>query len=259
MPEPIMYPPGTFCWADLGTTDVESTKTFYAELFGWKINETHVGSWTYIKYTRDDKDVAALYQIIEGQLEKGYPVAWIAYMAVDNVDEYAEKIKALGGKILRGPFDVSDQGRTISLIDPTGATFYLWQAGKHKGAGLVNKPGAITWYELATHDAVKARAFYTQLLGWEAETQTIDGELYTIFTNNGRKVAGMVKLTEPNTKPHWRIYFSVEDCDATIRKAITLGGEVSVTTTNISGIGDFAVLRDPQGVGFGITARFSLD
>ncbi len=259
MQDPIIYPHGTFCWADLGTTNVESTKTFYAELFGWEIDETIVGSWTYIKYTIDNKEVAALYNIIEEQIEKGYPVAWIAYIAVDNVDNHVKKIKALGGKILRGPFDVSDQGRTISLQDPTGATFYLWQAAKHKGAGQVNKPGTVTWYELATNDVVKARTFYTQLLGWEAETQTINGELYTIFTSNGRKVAGMVKLTEPSTKPHWRIYFSVEDCDVTIRKAIALGGEVSVTTTSISNMGDFAVLRDPQGIGFGITTSFFID
>ena len=29
------YAPGTFCWTDLGTTDVDGAKAFYGDLFGW--------------------------------------------------------------------------------------------------------------------------------------------------------------------------------------------------------------------------------
>lgn len=29
------YAPGTFCWTDLGTTDVDGAKAFYTGLFGW--------------------------------------------------------------------------------------------------------------------------------------------------------------------------------------------------------------------------------
>jgi predicted enzyme related to lactoylglutathione lyase len=30
------YEPGTFCWADLATTDPAGAKAFYASLFGWE-------------------------------------------------------------------------------------------------------------------------------------------------------------------------------------------------------------------------------
>ena len=29
------YPPGSFCWAELATTDLEAAKKLYCELFGW--------------------------------------------------------------------------------------------------------------------------------------------------------------------------------------------------------------------------------
>ena len=29
------YVPGTPCWVDLGTTDLEGAKSFYGDLFGW--------------------------------------------------------------------------------------------------------------------------------------------------------------------------------------------------------------------------------
>jgi len=31
------YPPGTFSWSDLGTTDRDAARAFYGELFGWLV------------------------------------------------------------------------------------------------------------------------------------------------------------------------------------------------------------------------------
>ena len=36
MGERESYAPGTFCWADLGTTDVEAATAFYGDVFGWE-------------------------------------------------------------------------------------------------------------------------------------------------------------------------------------------------------------------------------
>jgi len=35
MPEITEHSPGSFCWVDQGTTDLEKAKAFYAALFGW--------------------------------------------------------------------------------------------------------------------------------------------------------------------------------------------------------------------------------
>ena len=36
MGERETYAPGTFCWADLGTTDADAAKAFYTGVFGWE-------------------------------------------------------------------------------------------------------------------------------------------------------------------------------------------------------------------------------
>src|ERR687896_85296 len=36
MGERDSYAPGTFCWADLGTTDADAAKAFYTRVFGWE-------------------------------------------------------------------------------------------------------------------------------------------------------------------------------------------------------------------------------
>ena len=37
------YTPGTFCWAELATSDQDGAKAFYAELFGWESDDRPVG------------------------------------------------------------------------------------------------------------------------------------------------------------------------------------------------------------------------
>ena len=54
--------------------------------------------------------------------------------------------------MLLDPFDVFDAGRMTIAQDPTGATFGVWQAGKHIGAELANEPGTMNWNECQTRD-----------------------------------------------------------------------------------------------------------
>jgi len=39
MSERTSYTPGTPCWVELATPDVEAAESFYGELFGWEIPE----------------------------------------------------------------------------------------------------------------------------------------------------------------------------------------------------------------------------
>lgn len=246
----LQHPSHTFSWVDLGTPDVTAVRSFYTALFNWEEKVTQIDQWTYVKFAVDDKDVAALYQIASGQVAVGYPVAWMPYLWVEDVDAVTEQLKLLGGKVKRGPFDSGDQGRTSSVLDPTGAMFYLWQPRQHRGAQLLNNPGALTWVELATTDIAQAEQFYNQLLGWEPMAQMVGDERYVTFYQNGQPVAGMIEA--PDQKSRWRVYFGVKSCDATAARASTLGGEIAVPPTDIPGRGRFAALRDLQGVGFAI-------
>ena len=49
-----------------------------------------------------------------------------------------------------------------------------------------------------------------------------------------------------------RVYFSVDDADASADKAQQLGGAIMRPPSDIPDVGRFAVIRDPQGAAFGI-------
>jgi predicted enzyme related to lactoylglutathione lyase len=52
--------------------------------------------------------------------------------------------------------------------------------------------------------------------------------------------------------PHWGIYLAVEDCDATVKKAESLGGKILVPPSDIPEVGRFSTLTDVQGAAFSI-------
>jgi predicted enzyme related to lactoylglutathione lyase len=247
------YPPGTFCWVELGTSDAAAAKKFYAELFGWSFNDQPVGpDLVYTLLQLEEKDVAALYQLNKELTEQRVPPHWLSYVSVSSADETAGKTGGLGGKVLKEPFDVFDLGRMAVLQDPTGATFAVWQPRTHPGALLVNQPGTLCWNELITADVAAAGKFYTALFGWTAESQQMGPVNYTSFMNGERPAGGMIAISKEmgEVPPYWLVYFAVADCDQTVGKTTSLGGTITAPALDVPGVGRLAVAQDPQGAFF---------
>jgi hypothetical protein len=257
MAEVIRHAPGRFCWVELSTTDAAAARRFYANLFGWYHSLVPLGDGSFYNMLRcEGKEVAALYQLYEQQRSQGAKPQWLLYIATNNVDETIKRVPELGGKVLIEPFDVQNGGRMAVAQDPTGAAFALWQAREHVGAQLINHPGALCWQELSTTDAQTAEEFYAKLLGWQARTVNSGAGSYKVFSKDGSETGGLSPLKQErkadNPPPHWTAYFAVEDCQASVRTAVSLGGKVQTPPTEVPGIGQFAVIQDPQGAVFSI-------
>ena len=249
MTEVSRHEPGSFCWAELATTDDGSAKKFYTTLFGWGFEDSPAGpGMIYTMLKKNGKSVGALYKMRPEQ--KGMPPNWMTYVTVASADESAKKAKELGGKLTMEPFDVMDVGRMAIIEDQQGARICVWEAKKHIGAEVVNEPGALCWAELDTTDTESAKRFYTGLFGWGAKVS----ETYTEWQQGGTSIGGMMKIPKEwgPVPPNWLVYFAVTDCDATAKKTGELGGEAIVPPTDIPGMGRFSVLRDPQGAVFAI-------
>ena len=251
MTEKTSYEAGTFCWTDLGTSNTAAAKKFYGEVFGWKAVDVPAGPGVYTMLQKGDKDVCALYALTE----QGVPPHWLSYIAVKSADEATKKAESLGAKIRKAPFDVMDAGRMSVVEDPTGATFALWEGKKHAGSRLIREAGTMCWNELMTKDVDKAGGFYSKLFGWGSKTMDVGGgEKYTMFQKGSEDAAGMMAIGKDwgPVPPNWLVYFAVDSCDASVKKATAAGAKVTVQPTDIPNTGRFAVLVDPQGATFGI-------
>ena len=248
---------GTFCWPELMTTDQAGAKTFYGSLFGWTVNDIPMpDSPPYTIFQLNGKSVGAAYTLPAEMQKQGIPSYWGAYIAVDNADATVKKAKELGAKVLMEPMDVmGDLGRMAAMQDPTGAHVSVWQAGTHIGAEVLDEPNALCWTELMTGDVAKAKEFYTALVGWKTKDQPMGPMVYTLFQHADDRNAGGLMPTPPDAKgmpPHWLSYIQVTDVAATVEKAKGLGANVIVPPMPVPNVGEFAILADPQGAGFGI-------
>jgi predicted enzyme related to lactoylglutathione lyase len=251
------YAPGTFCWPELSTTDQKGAVAFYHALFGWDLNEQPMGPGeTYSMFQMRDRPIGAAYTMRPEERQQGIPPHWGSYVAVKNAEESAKRAQELGGKVLAPAFDVMDAGRMAIIQDPTGATFAVWQAGKHVGARIVGEPGALCWTELSTRDTKTAEKFYTGLFGWTPKHSAPGSPMeYTEFSVNGTPGIGMMSMPPqvPAQVPSfWLPYFMVADVDTSASKAKSLSGSVMTGPMDIPGTGRFAVVGDPQGAMFAI-------
>jgi predicted enzyme related to lactoylglutathione lyase len=257
MAEMMEYSPGTFCWIDLGTTDLAGAKKFYGGLFGWSFVDQPAGpDMQYAIVTLKDKAVAAVYQMNKEMLETGIPTHWLSYVSVADADETAKKSEELLGSVIQPVFEVTNVGRIAVIQDNVGAVFAAFQPGGNNGAELINEHGTLCWNELGTTAANKSSEFYTKLFGWDAETQQMGDMEYTSFKNGFRPAAGMYTLTAEMTSlgvpPNWLVYFAIDDADAGAETIKSLGGQIVSPLMDIPEVGRFAVAADPQGGHFAI-------
>jgi predicted enzyme related to lactoylglutathione lyase len=256
MPTRTSYDPGTPCWVDLMSPDVEASKAFYTGLFGWDAEPQSdpTGTVVYALLKKDGHDAAGL----GGQppMMAGAPPVWNSYICVLNADETVAAAEKAGGNVLMPPMDVMEAGRMAVIADPTGAVVSVWQAGAHVGAGIVNEPNAYSWNELLTSDLDAAKRFYGEVFGWDFDGMDM-GPMGTYWViKGGEGGLGGLMGRPPNLPPgvpdHWLVYFMTDDIVAKVDATTAAGGGTMHGPAAIPGVGMIAVLTDPQGGAFAL-------
>ncbi|MGH7296502.1 MAG: VOC family protein [Polyangiaceae bacterium] len=239
---------GRFVWHELHTGDRPRALKFYAQLFGWETKDVPMGPGEpYGLCLLGGKDLAG---ITKSMAPAGVPPHWLPYLAVDDVDAFAAKVKQLGGSIMAPPMDIPDVGRFAVAMDPTGAAFALHKHAKPYPEEPEKPPlGGFCWEEHYSSDPAVASKFYSALLGYTIEEMDM-GPMgtYRILKSGDRHRAGLMK-SPPGSPPHahWLTYVNVKDLDASTRNAKEIGAKVLLEPQDIPKIGRFSIIADPTG------------
>jgi len=246
------FAPGTPCWVDLLSSDVEKAKAFYTGLFGWTAQDAGAEFGGYVTFRSDGNQVAGL---MGNSGDNGSPDVWATYISTSDIDATIATATAAGGQVVVPPMAVGDLGSMAMLSDPAGAVFGVWQPGGHTGFEKYNEPGSVTWDENHSKNFAATTPFYAELFGWQME-KTSDNDEFRYYQGqiDGETVAGLMDSASflPAEVPsHWAVYFSVVDADEAAAKAKALGGAV-VSEPQDTPFGRVADLADPTGVPFKI-------
>jgi uncharacterized protein len=250
----MQHATGSPSWFELATTDQDGAEAFYSGLFGWTVQRNPMGDGSfYTMFQLAGRDVAAAYTMPPEQSAQGMPPNWGIYFKVDDADAVCAKVRASGGQVHMPPFEVFEFLRMAVCADPEGAVFSLHQPRSHHGVGAIRETNAVSWAELATRDMARAEAFYTDLFGWSmSEHHASPASGYRIFGNGDGMLGGLLQMTEEwgEMPSHWAFYIQVDSVDATVEKALALGGKLCFPAFDAPGVGRIARIDDPAGAGF---------
>ncbi len=115
---------------EIPADDVEKLRRFYTELFGWKIEKSPVPIpyWVIETVPADEQGTPLRLGVNGGMYKKDNPeLKSVNYISVESIDEYIEKIKALGGTIVQPKQEVPDVGWIAVALDPEGNQFAILQ------------------------------------------------------------------------------------------------------------------------------------
>lgn len=131
---------------EVPSDNLERTKRFYTELFGWKMEKMQgMGQreyWTFSTSSSDrggggnnsnggDGSGSGTEQrtISGGMMERQMPQEPImVYIGVDSVTEYSNKVERLGGKVIKQKTEVPGYGWFAICTETENNGFALWEA-----------------------------------------------------------------------------------------------------------------------------------
>jgi hypothetical protein len=248
---------GKFLWYELMTSDPAAAGKFYSSVVGWSTEAAGPsGSGTpYTLFTTAEGGVAGLMGIPAEAA--GAKPAWMGYVAVDNVDDYARRFEAAGGTVHRAPADIPAIGRFSVVADPQGAVLVLFKPEPRADGGQVpalDAPGYPSWRELVTTDGPKAVEFYMKMFGWEKSAGHDMGPMgvYQLFAYEGADRGGIMTMPPSFPGPFWGYYFRVGAIGAATERLKAGGGTVANGPMQVP-TGDWVVQAiDSQGAHFNL-------
>ena len=248
---------GKFVWYEYMGSDLPGAVEFYGKVVGWRIAESGMAGFPYQIASVGGYGVAGMMTTPDDAKAMGAPSCWTAYIWVENVDAGVEKLKAAGGRLLKGPMDIPHVGRFAIVTDNQGAAFALFRdaGGNPPPAPAPGTPGLVGWRELHAADGAGAFAFYAGQFGWKEASQFDMGPMgvYRLFDAGGQQ-GGIMTKSAQGPGPCWLYYFDVDGADAAAARVMSAGGKVLHGPHEVPG-GQWAMQAiDREGALFGLVA-----
>jgi len=108
-------------YVEFATADIESTKAFFAKVFGW--NFTDYGP-DYTSFEQKDAGLDGGFYRADMKADSGQGSALIIFYSAD-LEMTEQKVKDAGGAIVKPTFSFPG-GRRFHFTEPSGNEFAVW-------------------------------------------------------------------------------------------------------------------------------------
>jgi predicted enzyme related to lactoylglutathione lyase len=105
-------------WIDITAKNAEASRTFYAQLFGWRLGLVEA-----LDYALIEPGPGTL----PGGIGQADDTHITTYFSVDDVEATIARAEQLGAKVATPPWSVPGLGTMAVLLDPDGNRLGVWQ------------------------------------------------------------------------------------------------------------------------------------
>ena len=116
----LVNEPGTLCWNELNTRQLDAAKAFYGSVFGWDFAE----SGGYTSVVLNGRHVGGILPLT-ADMPADIPPQWLTYFAVADHDASLAKLKELGGASMVEAMPIEGVGICSIVGDDQGAVFSI--------------------------------------------------------------------------------------------------------------------------------------
>jgi predicted enzyme related to lactoylglutathione lyase/predicted CoA-binding protein len=201
---------GKICYVEIPAIDINSSATFYKNVFGWKIRKRSSG---HLAFDDGINEVSGTW--VKGRkpsIEAGILVS----IMVDSITETVDKIIAHGCKVVK-QMAISDHEKIAWFNDPAGNLLGLYQ---HPGGGN----GKICYLEIPADDKTRSASFYEAVFGWPIRS---DNHGNAAFDDGVGVVSGMWTTEyKSSPEPGLLIYVMMDSVEETVEAVIANGGKI---------------------------------
>jgi hypothetical protein len=120
-----MYSNGNVVWFEIPVDDMNRSKRFYSELFGWKFSGMPGAPGNYHMMDTGGADASPDGGMLQRQNEGHRGI--LTYFLVESVDAAVAKAQSLGGTLCMPKTPVPGKGWFAICIDTEGNQFAVWE------------------------------------------------------------------------------------------------------------------------------------
>ncbi|ROO63268.1 putative enzyme related to lactoylglutathione lyase [Micromonospora sp. Llam0] len=229
---------GEFCWMDIKTRDVADTARFFSATLGWRFAVDDDDWRRATTITVGTHRIGTVSDLAAPIYPPGTPPHVAYYLAVDDVDHRTSAATTAGAQLVVAPFDIADQGRIATLIDPSGTPVSLWhRKGSHgwrHPAGVITAPHRMI---LGCPRPDETRRFYQETLGAALHS------------------ADLIRVRGGAVATQWQLVVAVdEDLDALGERAARSGGNLAPPVPGSQPPSTRRLLSSAEGIAVQVTA-----
>lgn len=238
------------CWLEIAAKDIDASKAFYGQLFGWTFDDFMPGYSIFQPPAGVPGGLSAMPPALAegGQQTK-------AFIYTSDIDAEIAALEGMGMKFVQPKTPVNDWGHVAMFVDAAGTTYGLSNMSAQlpipiipTGLGAGPKPpaGSVCSIELYGGNFEQARTLFGEHFGWGL----LDSMPQYMMFNPGAGISGVFQghTAVAQSMP----YIYVDDVRAKIAEIVAAGGKSMGEPASMPGMGTFGYFIDPSGVAMGL-------